>query len=112
MADAGEQRLHLLGVADVADDVHARQQVGGHHLGASRPQLVGEGRPDASAATRDDDPLAGDGHASAASASWMCPFEASTLASPGPRLSGPPWNASIRPPASVINREPAPTSHA
>ena len=75
-------------------------------------QLVGEGRPDASAATRDDDPLAGDGHASAASASWMCPFDASTLASPGPRLSGPPWNASIRPPASVINKEPAPTSHA
>ena len=67
------------------------------HLGASRAQLAGERRPDASPAAGDDDPLAGDGHRRVRSVARAPPARrgcarsiASTLASPGPRLSGPP----------------------
>src|SRR5262249_39960723 len=45
-----------------------------------------------------------------ARSSWMRPLLASTLASPGPRLSGPPSRSWLRPPASAIIRAPAPTS--
>ena len=54
-----------------------------------RSQLVGEGRADASAATRDDDPLAGDGHASAAERVVDVPVRGQYVGQPGPEVERP-----------------------
>ena len=113
VADAGEQRLHLLGVADVASGVHARQEVGGRRLGASPAQLVGEGRPNAWPPPVTTVPrFAGDGDRERRQCIVDVPVRGQHVGQPGSEVEGPAVERLDSPPASVINREPAPTSHA